>query len=40
MHARKAVELSDRHDDADVAAHALAALVYMEFTAGMPMPLD
>jgi hypothetical protein len=40
MHARKAVELSDRHDDADVAAHALAARVYMEFTAGTRMPLD
>ncbi|HEY1511197.1 MAG TPA: LuxR C-terminal-related transcriptional regulator, partial [Solirubrobacteraceae bacterium] len=40
MHARKAVELSDLHDDADVAALALASLVYMEFTAGMPVPFE
>ena len=40
IHARKAVELSDRHDNANVAADALASLVYMEFTAGMPVPFE
>ncbi len=37
-HARKAVEVSDRHDDADAAAHALTSLYYMEFIAGVPVP--
>ena len=43
-HARKAVEVADRHDDvdadadADAAAHALTSLYYMEFIAGVPVP--
>ena len=37
-HARRAVEVSDRHDDADAAAHALTSLYYMEFIAGVPVP--
>jgi len=38
MHARRAVEVSDRHDDADAAAHALTSLYYMQFIAGVPVP--
>ena len=39
-HARRAVEVSDRHDDADAAAHALTSLYYMEFIAGVPVPVE
>jgi DNA-binding NarL/FixJ family response regulator len=37
-HARTAVELAERIDDAEVAAQALDSLVYMELTAGIVSP--
>ena len=40
VHARKAVGLSDRLDDADVVAQALASLAYMELTAGLPLRIE
>jgi DNA-binding CsgD family transcriptional regulator len=39
-HARRAVEVSDRHDDADAAAPALTSLCYMEFIAGVPVSVE